>query len=204
MQILSYPIVTALCNKITRNRTIPLFKDSPRKPLGRRPSGSLLSFLLRRKGEICGLAAAAAIRRVILSSLLTVAASIPPFPLQPPSPVHVRSYRGAPSKKEGRKVARSFLLPFVAVMFRNLSLPAPLPSSPFAARAQPPMPIRRVRPPKSQNYLTKFPSAAPTDPSITHSSRSAERRTDVLAAEREGGTDGLTCRRRRRSQCRPN
>ena len=104
MQILSYPIVTALCNKITRNRTIPLFKDSPRKPLGRRPSGPLFSFRLRRrKGEICGLAAAAAIRRVILSSLLTVAASIPPFPLQPPSPVHVRSYRGAPSKKEGRK-----------------------------------------------------------------------------------------------------
>ena len=106
MQILSYPIVTALCNKITRNRTVQSFEDSPRKPLGRRPSGPLFSFRLRRrKGEICGLAAAA-IRRVILSSLLTVAASIPPFPLQPPSPVHVRSYRGAPSKKEGRKEGR--------------------------------------------------------------------------------------------------
>ena len=203
MQILSYPIVTALCNKITRNRTVQSFKDSPRKPLGRRPSGPLFSFRLRRrKGEICGLAAAA-IRRVILSSLLTVAASIPPFPLQPPSsPVHVRSYRGAPSKKEGRKaavVARSFLLPFVAVMFRNLSLPAPLPSSLFpfcgarsTANADPSVrPSASVRPPKSQNYLTKFPSAAPTDPSITHSSHSAEpeRRTDVLAAEREGGRD---------------
>ena len=40
MQRLSYPteIVLLLSNKITRNRIVPSFKDSPRKPLGRRPN----------------------------------------------------------------------------------------------------------------------------------------------------------------------
>ena len=37
MQRLSYPTETVLSNKITRNRTVLSFKDSPRKPLGRRP-----------------------------------------------------------------------------------------------------------------------------------------------------------------------
>ena len=37
MQRLSYPTETVLFNKITRNRTVLSFKDSPRKPLGRRP-----------------------------------------------------------------------------------------------------------------------------------------------------------------------
>ena len=34
---LSYPTETVLSNKITRNRIVLSFKDSPRKPLGRRP-----------------------------------------------------------------------------------------------------------------------------------------------------------------------
>ena len=34
---LSYPTETVLSNKITRNRIVISFKDSPRKPLGRRP-----------------------------------------------------------------------------------------------------------------------------------------------------------------------
>ena len=37
MQRLSYPIKTVLNNKITRNRIVLSSKDSPRKPLGRRP-----------------------------------------------------------------------------------------------------------------------------------------------------------------------
>ena len=37
MQRLSYPTETVLSNKITRNRIVLSFKDSPRKPLGRRP-----------------------------------------------------------------------------------------------------------------------------------------------------------------------
>ena len=38
MQRLSYPTeTTVLSNKITRNRIVLSFKDSPRKPLGRRP-----------------------------------------------------------------------------------------------------------------------------------------------------------------------
>merc|ERR1712127_872135 len=37
MQRLSYPTETVLSNKITRNRIDLSFKDSPRKPLGRRP-----------------------------------------------------------------------------------------------------------------------------------------------------------------------
>ena len=37
MQRLSYPIETFLSNKTTRNRVVPAFKDSPRKPLGWRP-----------------------------------------------------------------------------------------------------------------------------------------------------------------------
>ena len=35
---LSYSTETVLSNKITGNRIVLLFKDSPRKPLGRRPS----------------------------------------------------------------------------------------------------------------------------------------------------------------------
>ena len=38
---LSYPSETVLFNKITRNRIVLSFKDSPRKTLGRRPSVSL-------------------------------------------------------------------------------------------------------------------------------------------------------------------
>ena len=37
MQRLSYQTETVLSNKITRNRIVLSFKDSPRKPLGRRP-----------------------------------------------------------------------------------------------------------------------------------------------------------------------
>ena len=37
MQRLSYVTETVLSNKITRNRIVLSFKDSPRKPLGRRP-----------------------------------------------------------------------------------------------------------------------------------------------------------------------
>ena len=37
MQRLSYPTETVLSDKITRNRIVPSFKDSPRKPLRRRP-----------------------------------------------------------------------------------------------------------------------------------------------------------------------
>ena len=46
MQGLSYPTETVLSNKITRNRVVS-FKDSPRKPLRRRPlslSSSMESF----------------------------------------------------------------------------------------------------------------------------------------------------------------
>ena len=38
MQRLSYSTETVLSNKITRNKKVLSFKDSPRKPLGRRPS----------------------------------------------------------------------------------------------------------------------------------------------------------------------
>ena len=37
MQRLSYPTETVLSNKVTRKRIVLSFKDSPRKPLGRRP-----------------------------------------------------------------------------------------------------------------------------------------------------------------------
>ena len=37
MQRLSYPTETVLSNKITRNRIVLSFRDSPRKPLRRRP-----------------------------------------------------------------------------------------------------------------------------------------------------------------------
>ena len=37
MQRLSYPSEIVLSNNITRNRIVPSFKDSPRKPLRRRP-----------------------------------------------------------------------------------------------------------------------------------------------------------------------
>ena len=37
MQRLSYPTETVLSNNIARNRIVLSFKDSPRKPLGRRP-----------------------------------------------------------------------------------------------------------------------------------------------------------------------
>ena len=39
-QRLSYPTETVLSNKIARNRIVLSFKDSPRKPLGRRPKVS--------------------------------------------------------------------------------------------------------------------------------------------------------------------
>ena len=38
MQRLSYPTETVLSNKITTNRIVPSFKDSPRTPLRRRPN----------------------------------------------------------------------------------------------------------------------------------------------------------------------
>ena len=37
MQRLPYPTETVLSNKITEHRIVLSFKDSPRKPLGRRP-----------------------------------------------------------------------------------------------------------------------------------------------------------------------
>ena len=43
MQRRSYPTETVLSNKTNRNRTVLSFKDSPRKPLGRRPSGYITS-----------------------------------------------------------------------------------------------------------------------------------------------------------------
>ena len=42
MQRLSYPTDTVLSNNITRNRIVLSFKDSPRKPLRRRPYYELL------------------------------------------------------------------------------------------------------------------------------------------------------------------
>ena len=68
-------------------------------------------------------------------------------------------------------LARSFflLLPFVAVMFRNLSpagrLPLFLPYSPFAARADPSA--------QKSKLFDKVSAAAATDPSITHSAQRA-------------------------------
>ena len=43
MQRLSYPTETDLSTKITENRNVLSFKDSPRKQLGRRPSVSVSS-----------------------------------------------------------------------------------------------------------------------------------------------------------------
>ena len=40
---LSYPAETVLSTKITRNRIVPSFKDSPRKPLGRLPNVRIVS-----------------------------------------------------------------------------------------------------------------------------------------------------------------
>ena len=45
---LSYPTETVLSNKITRNRIVLSFKDSPRKALGRRPL-----IAERKKMSIC-------------------------------------------------------------------------------------------------------------------------------------------------------
>ena len=42
MQRLSYLTETVLSNKITRNIIVLSFKDSPRKPLGRRPAVSVV------------------------------------------------------------------------------------------------------------------------------------------------------------------
>ena len=42
MQRLSYPTETDLSNKITRNRLVLSFIDSPRKQLGRRPDHAVL------------------------------------------------------------------------------------------------------------------------------------------------------------------
>ena len=41
MQRLFYPTETVLSNKITKHRTVLSFKDSPRKPSGRRPLDSV-------------------------------------------------------------------------------------------------------------------------------------------------------------------
>ena len=49
MQRLSYPTKTVLANKITRNRIVLSFKDSPRKPLGRRPK--LHAQVVSRRGQ---------------------------------------------------------------------------------------------------------------------------------------------------------
>ena len=38
MQRLSYPTETVLSKEVTRNRIVLSFKDSPRKPLGQRPT----------------------------------------------------------------------------------------------------------------------------------------------------------------------
>ena len=46
---LSYPLETALSNKITRNTIVLSFKDSPRKPLRRRPTECLLLGI----GKLC-------------------------------------------------------------------------------------------------------------------------------------------------------
>ena len=43
MQRLSCPTETVLSNKITTNRTVISFKDSPRKPLGRRPNAGIVN-----------------------------------------------------------------------------------------------------------------------------------------------------------------
>ena len=42
MQIQSYPTETLLSNKITRNKIVLSFKDSPGKPLGRRPNSNVV------------------------------------------------------------------------------------------------------------------------------------------------------------------
>ena len=49
MQRLSFLTETVLSNKINRNRIVLSFKDSPRKPLGRRPS---LFFRLEKAGSV--------------------------------------------------------------------------------------------------------------------------------------------------------
>ena len=48
MQRLSYPTEIILSNKISRNRIVLSFKDSPRNPLGRLPE------LGRPRREVCG------------------------------------------------------------------------------------------------------------------------------------------------------
>ena len=49
MERLSYPTETVLSNKITSNRTVLSFKDSPRKPLIRRPR---VGFEVREPGLV--------------------------------------------------------------------------------------------------------------------------------------------------------
>ena len=143
-------------------------------------------------GEICGLsnaspsAALAAIRRVILSSLLTIAAASPFLSFLMSDLIGVA---------EQWWLARSFflLLPFVAVMFRNLSpalcLPAPLPPLfPFCGAR------RSLPPPRSQNYLTKFrrpPRLTRQSLTRPNERESAGRPTDSLAGERPPQSVGV-------------
>ena len=49
---LSYLIEAVLSNKITRNRIVLSFKDSPRKPLGRRPKKQKLRLKCSVKTEV--------------------------------------------------------------------------------------------------------------------------------------------------------
>ena len=51
MQRLSYPTETVFSNKITMNRIVLSFKDSPRKQLGRRPQVHINVADMSNKGE---------------------------------------------------------------------------------------------------------------------------------------------------------
>ena len=51
MQRLSYATETVLSNKITRNRIVLLFKDSPRKPFGRRPRVAKVRVTYEERGQ---------------------------------------------------------------------------------------------------------------------------------------------------------
>ena len=52
MQRLSYPTEIVISNKVTRNRIVLSFKNSPRKPLGRRPYDDGLTRHLKRSTSI--------------------------------------------------------------------------------------------------------------------------------------------------------
>ena len=51
MQRLSYATDTVLSNKITRNRIVLSFKDSPRKPFGRRPRVAKVRVTYEERGQ---------------------------------------------------------------------------------------------------------------------------------------------------------